>query len=134
MVKVGSAIATAEDLKGKKVGSQNGTIGVDTAEELGAETYSYAKVLDAMMELQGGKLDAVITDTPVAKRLLKELNDPELVALDIAFGTEYYGVAIPKGQDELKAKINASIARMLEDGTIDALIVKWDIYGENAAE
>ncbi|NLI21549.1 MAG: transporter substrate-binding domain-containing protein, partial [Clostridiales bacterium] len=85
-------------------------------------------------DLQGSKLDAVITDTPVAKRILKELNDPNLVILDtVTFDSEYYGIAIPKGS-ELKAKIDEAIQALIDDGTIDTLVLKWDIYGENAEE
>ncbi len=72
--------------------------------------------------------------TPVAKRILKELGDDTLAISDtVVFDAEYYGIAIPKGNTDLKAKIDASIERMQADGTIDALVVKWDIYGENAA-
>jgi len=137
IVKAGGGITDNDSLMGKKIGSQTGTTGMDAAEESTTEgnAYAYTKALDAVMDLQGGKLDAVITDTPVAKRLVKELADDSLVISDtVVFDAEYYGVAITKGNDELKAKIDASIERMQEDGTIDALVVKWDIYGENTGD
>ncbi len=137
IVKVDSDITDNASLMGKKIGSQTGTTGMDAAE---ASTdmnnvFAYTKALDAVMDLQGNKLDAVITDTPVAKRILKELGDDTLTISDtVVFDAEYYGIAIPKGNADLKAKIDASIERMQADGTIDALVVKWDIYGENAGD
>jgi len=134
IIKVDSDITDNASLMGKKIGSQNGTTGMDAAEESTSEgnAYAYTKALDAVMDLQGNKLDAVITDTPVARRLVKELGDATLTISDtVIFNAEYYGIAIPKGNDDLKAKIDASIERMQADGTIDALVVKWDIYGES---
>jgi ABC-type amino acid transport substrate-binding protein len=93
----------------------------------------YTKALDAVMDLQATSWTPS-SPTPVAKRILKELGDDTLAISDtVVFDAEYYGIAIPKGNTDLKAKIDASIERMQADGTIDALVVKWDIYGENAA-
>ena len=136
IIKVDSGITDAASLAGKKIGSQTGTTGIDTAETVTTEdnVFSYTKALDAVMDLQGGKVDAVITDTPVAKRILKELNDPTLVIAEgITFDVNYYGIALPKGS-ELKAKIDAAIKALQDDGTIDALVLKWNIYGENTEE
>lgn len=128
IVKDGSGIVDAETLKGKKIGSQTGTTGVEAAEGYTSDVYLYPNILSAFLDMQGGKLDAVITDLPVANTVMNQLNDPSLVVVSsIDFGVEYYAVAIAKGQDELKAQINASIARMQNDGTIDALVEKWII-------
>lgn len=137
IVKVDSDITDNASLMGKKIGSQTGTTGMESAEASTDESnvYAYTKALDAVMDLKGNKLDAVITDTPVAKRILQELNDSSLTICEgVTFGAEYYGIALAKGQDELKAKIDASIKRMQDDGTIDALVQKWDIYSENSAD
>ena len=132
IVKAGGSVTDEESLKGKKIGSQTGTLGMESAEEFTDEgnIFGYNSALNAIMELQGGKLDAVITDTPVANRIVKELNDPDIMILDaIAFEVNFYGVALPKGS-ALKAQVDASIQRMLDDGTIDALVEKWDIFSQ----
>ena len=111
-MKVDTDITDNASLMGKKIGSQSGTIGLESAEASTDESnvFAYTKALDAVMDLKGGKLDAVITDTPVAKKILAELNDPSLtISQTVSFGVEYYGIAIPKGQDDLKAKIDAAI-------------------------
>jgi polar amino acid transport system substrate-binding protein len=132
IVKVDSDITDNASLMGKKIGSQSGTIGLESAEASTDEgnVFAYTKALDAVMDLKGSKLDVVITDTPVAKKILAELNDPTLtISETVSFGVEYYGIALPKGQDELKAKINAAIEALIADGTIDELVTKWEIYG-----
>lgn len=59
----------------------------------------YTKALDAVLDLKGGKLDAVITDTPVAKKILAELNDPTLTISDtVSFGVEDYGIALAEAR------------------------------------
>ena len=91
------------------------------------------KALDAVMELAGGKLDAVIIDKPVAEQLVKAMNNPELMILDnIPFEDEFFGIAIAKGNEELLASINATLARINEDGTMAAILAKY--FGEATAE
>ena len=135
IVKVDSDITDNASLSGKKIGSQSGTIGLESAEASTDESnvFPYTKALDAVMDLKGGKLDAVITDTPVAKAILAELNDPTLtISTTVSFGVEYYGIALPKGNDELKAKLDEAITTLIADGTIDQLVQKWNIYGTAA--
>lgn len=136
--KVDSGLSDNASLMGKKIGSQAGTTGIDAAEEL-TDTdlvFSYTKALDAVMDLQGGKLDAVIIDTPVAQKILGELNDSTLtISTDITFQPELYAIALAKGKDDLKAQLNAAIESLIADGTVAQLADKWDIYGTaDAAE
>ena len=137
IIKKDGGITDNASLAGKMIGSQSGTTGIDAAEASTdeANVFSYSKALDALMDLQGGKLDAVITDTPVAMNLLAQLNDDSLVISDtVSFKVEYYGIAITKGNTDMKAKFDASLARMQADGTIDTLIAKWDNCGESVAD
>lgn len=95
----------------------------------------YNKALDAVMELAGGKLDAVIIDAPVAANLVASMNNENLVVLDnIEFGDEFYGIAVQKGNADLVASINATIERINTDGTMDELLLKYFPVEEEAAE
>ncbi|HNW86587.1 MAG TPA: transporter substrate-binding domain-containing protein [Candidatus Limiplasma sp.] len=132
IMKADSGITDNASVMGKKIGVQTGTTAVEAAEALTDESnvFSYTKALDAVMDLQGNKLDAVITDTPVAEKILAELGDDTLVVSDaITFEAEYYAIALAKGQDELKAKLNSAIESLIADGTIDKLAETWNIYG-----
>jgi len=39
--------------------------------------------------------------------------------------TEEYGIAVPKGEEELLEKINTALDALLAEGIIEALTAKW---------
>ncbi len=127
IVKADSPIATLEDLQGKTIGVQDGTTGQFTAEEYTDldKIFGYKKILDAVMELQNGKLDCVVVDDHTAKAVLASVNDATLTINGIEFPEEEYAIAVPKNNPDLLAAINAALARIKEDGTYDALVQKW---------
>ena len=130
-------VTDGETLKDKVIGVQQGTTGDFAAEEYTAadKVMRYNKALDAVMELAGGKLDAVIIDAPVAVNLVASMNSENLVVLDnIEFGDEFYGIAVQKGNADLVASINATIERINTDGTMDELLLKYFPVEEEAAE
>lgn len=128
IVKVGGAVTDGETLKGCMIGVQTGTTGDYAAEDYTDtdKVQRYSKALDAVLELAGGKIDAVIVDAPVAANILAAMNNSELQVLDnIEFGDEFYGVGIAKGKEDLLASINATIERVNTDGTMEALLLKY---------
>lgn len=132
----GSEIATADDLKGKKIGVQLGTTGdIYVTENIeGAEVSRYNKGMDAALDVLNGRLDAVVIDTLPAKQFATALTG--LVVHDDILSdveVEPYGIAVPKGQEELVEKINASLKRMQEDGTFDQILLKY-VDEQDAAE
>ena len=133
-----SEIATQDDLKGKRIGVQMGTTGdlLVSEESFGAgEVSRYNKGMDAALDLVNGRLDAVVIDTLPAKQFVASLTGlvvREDILVDVE--VESYGIAVQLGQEKLIAKINASLARMMEDGTYDAILVKYVDAEEEAAE
>ncbi|GHU71767.1 basic amino acid ABC transporter substrate-binding protein [Clostridia bacterium] len=126
IVRKDGKVVDEETLKGAAIGVQNGTTGDYAAEEYSETIERYGKALDAVLELAGGKLDAVIVDLPVAQNIIAALNNPNLVLLDnIEFADEFYAVAIPKGNPELVEAINKTINRINEDGTLYAILLKY---------
>ncbi len=73
--------------------------------------------------LRAGDVDLVLTDGTAGNGYVKA-SDGALKLVGEAMGTEDFGFIFPKGSD-LVAPINAAIADMKEDGTIDALNTKW---------
>ncbi len=124
----GSAIASAEDLKGKAIGVQLGTTGDILAEDVeGAEVAQYNKALDAVNDLVNGRLDCVIVDKNPAL-VFETKFEGKVTAVDGAqfgFETEEYAISLPKGDTELAEKINAALQEMMEDGTFDALVEEY---------
>ncbi|WP_136658192.1 transporter substrate-binding domain-containing protein [Nitratireductor sp. XY-223] len=73
--------------------------------------------------LRAGDVDLVLTDGTAGKGYVKA-SDGALKLVGDPLGTEDFGFIFPKGSD-LVGPINAAIADMKSDGTIDALNTKW---------
>ena len=73
--------------------------------------------------LKTGDVDTVLTDGTAGKGYV-DASGGKLKMIGEALGTEEFGFIFPKGS-ALIAPINAGIASMKADGTIDALNKKW---------
>ncbi len=73
--------------------------------------------------LRSGDVDLVLTDGTAGNGYVSA-SDGALKIVGEKLGTEDFGFIFPKGSD-LVAPINAAIADMQKDGTIDALNTKW---------
>ena len=73
--------------------------------------------------LRTGDVDLVLTDGTAGNGYV-EASDGGLKIIGEKLGTEDFGFIFPKGSKLVEA-INAAIADMTEDGTIDALNKKW---------
>ncbi len=120
-----SAIATLDDLEGKKIGTQLGTTGdMYSKDDYGEENVtSYGKGADAVIALKGGDVDAVIIDNEPAKAFVKE--NEGLKILETEYAVEDYAIAIKKENGTLLADINKALEKLTSDGTIDNIIAKY---------
>lgn len=73
--------------------------------------------------LRNGDVDLVLTDGTAANGYV-DASDGGLKIVGEKLGTEEFGFIFPRGS-ELVAPINAAIADMHADGTIDALNTRW---------
>jgi polar amino acid transport system substrate-binding protein len=73
--------------------------------------------------LQAGDVDLVLTDSVAAKGYV-DASGGKLKVVGEPLGTEDFGFIFPKGSD-LVAPVNAAIASLKADGTLDALNRKW---------
>lgn len=73
--------------------------------------------------LQAGDVDTVLTDSAAGKALVAN-SDGKLKIIGGPLGSEDFGFIFPKGSDLVKP-INAGIAALKADGTLDKLTEKW---------
>ena len=120
-----SAIASIEDLAGKKIGVQTGTTGdIYCAGDYGEDAVArYDNGALAVAALQNGQVDCVVIDNEPAKAFV-EANEG-LKLLDTEYITEDYAAAIAKDNTELLDKVNAALAELKADGKIDEIIGKY---------
>lgn len=120
----GSTVASADDLSGKTIGVQLGTTGDIYASDVeGATVEQYQKGADAVQALKQNKIDCVIIDSEPAKAFVAA--NEGLTILPDPFQEEEYAICISKDNTELKDKINAALAELKADGTIDSIVSKY---------
>lgn len=73
--------------------------------------------------LKSGDVDLVLTDSVAAKGYV-DASEGKLKVVGEPLGTEDFGFIFPKGSD-LVAPVNAAIAALKADGTLDTLNKKW---------
>ena len=125
IVKEDSDIAKASDMEGKKITVIQGYTGETAVQEMGYEYEAFKKGTEAVLELVNGKCDVVVIDSATANQYIKNNEGLKIVEDDEAFASEEYAIAVQKGNTELLEKINASIAKLKEAGTIDELSAKF---------
>lgn len=121
-----------EDFKSKSLAANTGSSQEKRANELSSSVVSLPTTSDAILQLKSNKVDAIVIDSIVAKRYI--YNDDSLYAFEISdedLAPVDKAVAMQKGNEDLKAIVNATIAEQLEAGNID----KWiDEYTAIAAK
>lgn len=125
IVKDDSTITKASDMADKKIVVIQGYTGETCVKEMGYEYEAFKKGTEAILELVNGKCDVVVIDSATAQKYINDNKGLKIVEDTDAFEAEEYGIAVKKGNTELLDKINASIDKMLADGTISELAVKY---------
>lgn len=118
-------INSKADLETLSIGCQAGTTGeIYIQEELpAAKLNSFKNVIDASLSLKNGAIDAIIIDELPAKEVCK--NNSDLAILDFDLATDVYAIAVQKGNAELLASINKTIADMKADGRYESLMADF---------
>ncbi|MBQ9642811.1 MAG: basic amino acid ABC transporter substrate-binding protein [Lachnospiraceae bacterium] len=120
-----SDIATVDDLTGKKIGVQLGTTGdIYCSGDYGEENVEkFNKGNDAIMALVTGKVDAVVIDNEPAKSYVAA--NEGLKILETEYAVEDYAACIAKENTALLDAVNAALAELKADGTLDQIVAKY---------
>ncbi|HEY4804090.1 MAG TPA: ABC transporter substrate-binding protein [Paraburkholderia sp.] len=138
VAKKGSSLApTADSLKGKSVGVEQGTIQETYAKEnwapKGVNVVPYQNQDQVYADLISGRLDAALQDEVQAD--LGFLKTPRGAGFQFAgkeIPTGAAAIGLRKEDADLKGKIDKAIADMIKDGTykkIEAKYFDFDVYG-----
>lgn len=125
IVKEDSDITVATDMADKKICVIQGYTGEVCVQDMGYTYEAFKKGTEAIMELVNGKCDVVVLDSATAQKYVSDNEGLKIVEDASAFESEEYAIAVQKDNTELLNKINASIEKMLADGTINDLAVKY---------
>ncbi|MDQ3397340.1 MAG: basic amino acid ABC transporter substrate-binding protein [Deinococcota bacterium] len=104
-----------------QIGTTNEAQAIELAGEANVRAYDTFDL--AFLALVNGDVNAVISDEPTAREFV-ELYAGQLEVSDTGLTSEELGFAFRQGSD-LIDPINAGLAMIREDGTLDALYTKW---------
>lgn len=124
-------IRTPDDLTGKTIGTETGTLAVDFIKEhvKGATVAQLSSVNNALLALQAGRTDAVVYDMPVLMYYAANAGKGKVRIVHPALEGQDVGVGFKKGSP-LVASANATLAAMRTDGRLKAIREKW--FGADA--
>lgn len=116
---------TVEDLEGKTVGAQLGSVpeGIAKAQLTKSEILPLGIVSDLVLQLKGGKLDSIVLDDIVGKTYV-EKNDDLMLIEDVVLKGEDAGfaVAVSKGEEELLEEVNKTLTRLKEENKLEKFL------------
>ncbi|WP_300516289.1 transporter substrate-binding domain-containing protein [Aliiroseovarius sp.] len=122
------AMSTDVDLEGGVIAAQATTIQAGFIAEKGWTLVEYATPEETVAAVRNGEADAVLAD----KSFLDTHNGVDgLVMLErmeaIGGGV---GMGVRESDGELRAKFDAAIQSMKDDGTLNTLIAKWEVSSQ----
>lgn len=124
LIKKGSGYSEVQDLNvaGKVITVQTGTTGEKAAREFLplATIKGFDKQIEAALEVQGGRADALVFDQPFVA-IYQRRNADAVDALIEPFTKEAIGIALRPKAADLKAVIDRTVAAMRADGRLAAL-------------
>ncbi len=124
------AYTSFDELKGKRIGMENGTTHQKYLQEKHPEvkTVAYDSYQTAIIDLKSGRLDGVFGDTAVVNEWLK--TNPQLgPATEKVTDPQYFGtglgIAVRPDNKALLEKLNNALAAIKADGTYQKISDQW---------
>jgi polar amino acid transport system substrate-binding protein len=125
-----SSIQSLEDCRpgGKSVGTLVNCAASRLLEEGKYNLKGYQDPVGAYKDLELGRIDAVLMD--VAGEMFYARSNPHLRQAGKPFQTGAYVVGIRKEDAALQAKIDNAIDLLINDGTVEKIFRKWNLWDE----
>ncbi|MGL5694479.1 MAG: amino acid ABC transporter substrate-binding protein [Peptostreptococcaceae bacterium] len=128
-----SDINSKDDLKGKSLGTQSDSSGMEAVLKdkifvdglKKKEPVLYDTFDKAFRDLEIGRIDALVADEVLARYYISQKKEDIYSVLDEDFGKEIFVVGFKKDNTELRDKINDALNEMKKDGTFDKIYSKW---------
>jgi len=124
--KISSKSAMSDKTVGLQLGSSSETALAKDAKlsKSVKEIKKYSNNTEALLDLNAGRIDAVVIDEVVGRYYVSKKPGMYKV-LDENLGVEDYGVGIRKNDVTLTAEINKQLAKIKKDGTANTISKKW---------
>lgn len=128
VVKKGSGIASAADLKGKQGAAESGSAGESYGKSFeGAKIKGFDVQTKCIFEVNSGTADFAVVDAQLAKSYVGKGDYQDLEVIDaLSSDVEYYAIGFKKGS-ALTDKVNEQLEALAKDGTLTKLAEKYNL-------
>jgi polar amino acid transport system substrate-binding protein len=125
-------IHTLEDCRTHTVGTLGNTAASRLLEKEEIPSRGYADPVGAYRDLELGRIDAVLMDNPA--EMFYARRNPRLKQAGEPIHRGAYVVGLRKGDEALKAEVDAGIDKIVRDGTLERILRKWNLWNDAQAE
>ncbi len=120
------ALSADVDVEGGVIAAQTNTIQAAFIAEHGWTLVEFATPEETIAAVRNGEADAVLADKAYLAPIAAEEDGLVLLEREEMIGGGV-GMGVRESDSELKAKFDAAIQSMKDDGSLNALITKWEV-------
>ena len=125
------SIAGLNDCRGRLVGTMSGSAAERLLQQAGIDTISFDGQVEPYLDLDLGRLDAVLLDTPIVTFYGETNPRFKLVGEPLAEGA--YGIAARPGDAELIAAIDRALSDLMASGQLRLIFARWHLWNNRQA-
>jgi polar amino acid transport system substrate-binding protein len=125
-------IRALADCHNRVVGTLGNTAASRLMQKDGIPWRGYADPVAAYRDLELKRIDAVLMDVPMEMYYARP--NPKLKPAGEPFARGTYNVGLRKGDEVLKAEVNAAIVKIISDGTLEKILRKWNLWNDTQIE
>jgi His/Glu/Gln/Arg/opine family amino acid ABC transporter permease subunit len=125
-------IHSLADCKNRVVGTLGNTAASRLLVQEGIPYRSYADPVGAYRDLELKRLDAVVMDVPAEAFYARQ--NAKLKPAGPPFSRGVYVIGLRKGDDSLKAEVDNAIVKIIDDGTLERILKKWNLWNDAQVE
>lgn len=125
-------VATLDDCGDKLVGTLAGSAADRLLRRRGIVPIAFDGQIEPYLDLELGRLDAVLLDTPIVTFYAETNPHFKLVGGHIAPGE--YGIAARRADRELIHAINMTLGELMESGTLRKIVRRWHLWNADQAK
>jgi polar amino acid transport system substrate-binding protein len=121
-------IKSLADCRGRLVGTLANTAASRLLESERMAYRGYADPVGAYRDLELGRIDAVLMDVPM--EMFYARPNPRLKPAGAPFHKGVYVIGLRKGDEALRAEVDAAIDAIMRDGTLERILRKWNLWND----
>ena len=114
------------DMEGGIFAAQTGTIQASYIAQMGAKLVEFATPDETISAVLSSEADAVLADKAFLSPIAEAEAELAFTGEDVLIGGGI-GMGLRESDTELREKFDAAIQSMKDDGTLNALITKWEV-------